>query len=72
MINIQFHGVVSCKWEKSDDPLHPRILHIETLDGPQSISLFPVRKPKNVEPSGPPIGGGSPAAGTVEPERKVA
>ena len=51
MINIQVHGVISCKWEKDDDPLRPRVLHIETTDGPQAISLFPVRpaKVKNTE-----------------------
>lgn len=71
MINVQIHGVRGCKWELDEDNPNgmPRILHIDTLTGPQAITLFPVRPEKPVEkvgPKGPPIGGGSPSAGRVE------
>lgn len=62
LINIQIHGVISAKWEKDEDRMRPRVLHIETLEGPQAISLFPVRpkadplanvKLPDVEPTDP-------------------
>lgn len=70
MINIQIHGVKTAKWEPLEDPAHPRVLVIETEDGVQAITMFPARPKKaSVEPPagpvGPPVGGGSPAAGTV-------
>jgi hypothetical protein len=73
VINIQVHGVIGCKWElDKDNPKGmPRVLLIETVTGAQAITLFPVRPEKPVEKvtppaGGPPIGGGAPAAGTVE------
>jgi len=71
MINISIHGVRGAKWELDEDNPQgmPRTLVIDTLTGLQEITLFPVRPEKQAEklpPGGPPIGGGSPAAGRVE------
>ena len=71
MINIVIHGVKGAKWQLDEDnpQTMPRTLVIDTLDGVQAITLFPVRPEKPAEklpPGGPPIGGGAPSAGRVE------